>query len=157
MRKAVAVIGTSDPSHAERDLAYEVGRLLAREQLIVVCGGLGGVMAAACEGAKSGGGLTVGILPMHEKRHANPYVDIAVPTGMNEARNVIVALTGDAVVAIGGGFGTLSEIALALRAGRLVVALSTWNLEDERAGGASFVRASTPEEAVSLVAAELSS
>ena len=156
MKKAVAIIGASDPRPEERATASEVGRLLAREQLVVVCGGLGGIMAAACEGAKSGGGLTVGILPMHEKRYANPYVDIAIPTGMHEARNAIVALAGDAVVAIGGGFGTLSEIALALRAGRLVVALSTWELDTARIEGAPFVRATTPEEAVSLVVAEVS-
>lgn len=153
MKRAVSVIGASDPDPEERELAYRVGVLLAREGFVVVCGGLGGVMAAACEGAKSAGGLTVGILPTHEKKDANPYVDLALPTGMNEARNVLVALAGDAVIAVGGGFGTLSEVALALRAGRTVAALSSWELDETRIAGAPYLRAATPEEAVGFVLA----
>lgn len=155
MKVAVSVIGASHPTPEERAIAYEVGRLLGQNELTLVCGGLGGVMAAACEGAKSAGGLTVGILPMREKEPANPYVDIAIPTGMNEARNAIVALAGDAVIAIGGGFGTLSEIALALASGRLVVGLSTWDLDPARREGAPFVQAMSAGEAVSLVATHI--
>jgi uncharacterized protein (TIGR00725 family) len=155
MKKTVAVIGASEATAEEVALAREMGKLIAQAGLVLVSGGLGGVMAAACEGAKSAGGLTVGILPMREKKHANLYVDIAIPTAMSEARNLVVVLSGDAVVAIGGGFGTLSEIALALRAGTLVVALSSWNLDPERIEGAPFIRAATPQEAMELILREM--
>jgi uncharacterized protein (TIGR00725 family) len=156
MKHAVSVIGAADPTPHEIELARRVGRLLATHGLVVVTGGLGGVMAAASEGAKAAGGLTVGILPTREKRDANLYVDIVLPTGFSEGRNALVALAGDAVVAVGGGFGTLSEIALALRAGRTVAALSTWDLDSTRVGDAPFLRAETPEDAVELVLASLS-
>ncbi len=155
MRRAVAVIGAADPTAVEAELARKVGLLLAREGLAVVCGGLGGVMAAACEGAKAGGGLTVGILPGREKLDANVYVDLAIPTGLNEARNALVALAGDAVIAIGGGFGTLSEIALALRAGKAVAALASWELNEEKMAGAPYLRVATPEEAVAAAVAAI--
>jgi uncharacterized protein (TIGR00725 family) len=155
VKKAVAVIGASEPKREERDLARQIGRMLAEQNLVVVCGGLGGVMAAACEGAKSAGGLTVGILPMREKHRANPYVDIVIPTGLNEARNALVALSGEAVVAIGGGLGTLSEIALALRAGRTVVVLSSWELDRDRLESAPLIRARTAEEAIAHVLAQV--
>ncbi|HNR99994.1 MAG TPA: TIGR00725 family protein [Planctomycetota bacterium] len=153
MKRAVAVIGASQAGAAELELARRVGTLLAREGLAVVCGGLGGVMAAACEGAKAAGGITVGILPGREKLAANPYVDIALPTGLGEARNALVALAGDAVIAIGGGFGTLSEIALALRAGKTVAALAGWELAETHMEGAPYLRAATPEEAVAAAVA----
>jgi hypothetical protein len=151
MRATVSVIGASDPRPEEIPLAREVGKLIAGRGYVLVCGGLGGVMAAACEGAKAAGGLTVGILPQREKTFANAYVDLAIPTALSEARNLIVVLAGDAVVAIGGGFGTLSEIALALRAGRVVVALGSWELDPERRGDAPYLRAATPFEAIALV------
>jgi uncharacterized protein (TIGR00725 family) len=94
-----------------------------------VCGGLGGVMEAACRGAKDGGGTTVGILPGTDRAAANPFVDVAVATGLGEARNALVVRAADAVIAIGGGYGTLSEIALALKAGKRVVGLETWDVE----------------------------
>lgn len=109
-------------------MAEDVGKLLARSGAVVVCGGLGGVMEAACRGAKREGGLTVGILPNEDRTHANRYVDVAVATGLGEARNALVVRTADVLVAVGGGFGTLSEIALALRAGKPVVGLFTWEL-----------------------------
>jgi len=153
VKPAVAVIGASDPGGAELELARRVGELLAREGFAIVCGGLGGVMSAACEGAKAAGGLTVGILPGREKLAANPYVDIAVPTGLGEARNALVALAGDAVIAVGGGLGTLSEIALALRAGKTVAALSSWELAETHMEGAPYLRVATPEEAVAAAVA----
>jgi uncharacterized protein (TIGR00725 family) len=106
-----------------------VGRLLAARGALVVCGGLGGVMEEACRGARAGGGTTIGILPGLSRSDANPFVDVAIPTGLGEARNALVVRAADAVIAIGGGYGTLSEIALALKAGKRVVGLGTWEIE----------------------------
>jgi uncharacterized protein (TIGR00725 family) len=125
----VAVIGSGSARHdAETALAEQVGGEIARAGAVLVCGGLRGVMEAACRGAKACGGTTVGILPGSDRREANPHVDIAVATGIGEARNAIVIASADAVVAVGGEFGTLSEIAFALRAGKPVVGLDTWEL-----------------------------
>jgi uncharacterized protein (TIGR00725 family) len=96
---------------------------------VLVCGGLGGAMEAACRGAKQGGGVTVGILPGTDRSDANHYVDFALPTGLGEARNALVVRAADVVIAIGGGYGTLSEIALALKAGKRVIGLDTWAIE----------------------------
>lgn len=106
-----------------------MGRLLAGRGATVVCGGLGGTMEAACRGARNGGGRTIGILPGLDRADANPYVDVAIPTGLGEARNALVVRAADAVIALGGGYGTLSEIALALKAGKRVVGLGTWEIE----------------------------
>jgi len=127
----VAVIGAGYCSRDIARLAEEVGRLLAQQGATLVCGGLGGVMEAACRGAKSAGGRTIGILPGRSRRDANPFVDIPVVTGMGEARNVIVAGSGQAVIAVSGGYGTLSEIAHALKLGIPVVGLSSWDLSNE--------------------------
>lgn len=124
----VAVIGPGRASEAEEAAAHLVGRRVAEAGLALVCGGLGGVMAAACAGARSAGGLTIGLLPGLDRRDANPDVVVAVPTGLGEGRNVLVVRSADAVVAIGGAHGTLSEIALALRAGLPVIGLDTWEL-----------------------------
>ncbi len=110
-------------------LAEEVGRRIAEAGAVLVCGGAGGVMAAACRGAKSAGGLTVGILPGQDRAEANPFVDIAVATGINEARNLAIIRTADVLVAVGGSYGTLSEIGFALKAGKRVVGLKTWDIE----------------------------
>lgn len=130
----VAVVGPGRASEAEEEAAHHVGRRVADAGLVLVCGGLGGVMAAACSGARSAGGLTIGLLPGLDRRDANPDVVVAVPTGLGEGRNVLVVRSADAVVAIGGGHGTLAEIALALRAGLPVIGLDTWELS--RAGSA---------------------
>ena len=137
----MAVVGPHDASDAEAARAEEVGRLLAASDVVVVCGGLGGAMAAACRGAKSAGGATVGILPGGDRGQANRWVDVAVATGMGEARNAVIVRTADALVAVGGGYGTLSEIALALRIGRLVVTLGSWDIEGAQ-------RADDPSDAV---------
>jgi uncharacterized protein (TIGR00725 family) len=122
----VAVIGPGDePTVA----AVEVGRLLAERGAALVCGGRGGAMEAACRGAKEADGLTVGILPGADRSDANPFVDVVLPTGLGEARNALVVGAADAVIAIGGGYGTLSEIALALKAGKRVIGLGTWEIE----------------------------
>lgn len=127
-RYYVAVVGGSAAGEDECRIAEAVGRELALAQATVVCGGLGGVMEAACRGAKSAGGTTIGILPGDDRRAANPWVDIAVPTGMGEARNALVVRAADALIAVGGEYGTLSEIALALKAGTPVVGIGTWDI-----------------------------
>src|SRR5437867_13208871 len=124
-RAYVAVVGAGLPDPATDAIAEEVGRRLARAGAAVVCGGLGGVMAAACRGAQAAGGLTIGLLPGDDRSAANAWVTVAVPTGMGELRNGLVVRASDAVVAVGGGFGTLSEIALALKLGRPGVGLRT--------------------------------
>jgi uncharacterized protein (TIGR00725 family) len=134
----VAVIGPGDePTVA----AADVGRLIAERGAVLVCGGRGGAMEAACRGAKEAGGLTVGILPGSDRSEANPFVDVVLPTGLGEARNALVVGAADAVIAIGGGYGTLSEIALALKAGKRVIGLETWEIE-------GVVAAEGPEAAV---------
>ncbi len=106
-----------------------MGRLLAERGAMVVCGGLGGTMEAACRGARAAGGTTLGLLPGLDRSAANEFVSVAVPTGLGEARNGLVVRAADAVIALGGGYGTLSEIALALKAGKRVVGLETWEIE----------------------------
>lgn len=124
----VAVVGPGRASDDEVAAATAVGRHLAAAGATIVCGGLGGVMAAACAGAREVGGTTVGILPGLDRAEANPDVTVAIPTGLGEARNVLVVRAADAVVAVGGAYGTLSEIALALKAGTPVIGLQTWSL-----------------------------
>jgi hypothetical protein len=128
MAAQIAVVGGGEASDAVLASAEEVGAELARSGAIVVCGGLDGVMAAACRGAKSAGGLTVGVLPGADPSTANPWIDVVIPTGMGEARNAVVVRAVGAVVAIDGEYGTLSEIALALRWGVPVIGLATWSL-----------------------------
>lgn len=128
MAVQIAVVGGSEATPQATAMAEEVGAALAGAGAVVVCGGLGGIMAAACRGAKSAGGLTVGILPGTDPSAANEWVDVVLATGLGEARNALVVGAAAAVIAIGGEYGTLSEIALALRAGTPVVGLGTWDL-----------------------------
>ena len=146
-RPYVAVVGGGTADRRVDEAAEAVGRGLARRGAVVVCGGLGGVMEAACRGARAEGGTTLGILPGVDRRDANPFVDVAVPTGMGEARNALVVRAADAVVAVAGEFGTLSEIAFALRLDRPVVGLWTWELA--RAGWEvdAIVRVDDPAQA----------
>src|SRR6185436_14163925 len=116
----IAVAGPGEASPEECEVAEAVGRELGSRGVVVVCGGLGGVMEAACRGAKEAGGMTVGILPGDDRSAANRFVDAAIPTGLGEGRNVLVVRAADAVIAVGGAYGTLSEIALALKAGKRV-------------------------------------
>ena len=122
----ISVIGSSDPASEFLSLAAEVGRAIAAQGAILVCGGLGGIMKAAAAGAKEKGGLTVGILPDYNKKSANPFVDIVIPTGLGHARNVLVVASGDVVVALPGSHGTRSEIAIALKMDRPVVGVCAW-------------------------------
>ncbi len=147
-KRFIAVIGGSDCTPEEARLAEEVGRELARKDAILVCGGLGGVMEAACRGASAGGGLTIGILPGGSRQTANPYVQIPVVTNLGEARNVIVVKSAEAVIAIGGGYGTLSEIGHALRNGIPVVGLNTWSLSRNGQTDNSIILAQNPADAV---------
>jgi uncharacterized protein (TIGR00725 family) len=128
MRVQIAVIGGSEAEEATLAIAEKVGQALASAGAVTVTGGLGGVMAAACRGAKSAAGLTVGILPGSDPAAANEWVDVIIPTGLGEARNALVVRAATAVIAVGGEYGTLSEIALALRAGIPVIGVSTWSL-----------------------------
>ena len=146
----IAVIGSSQPKSEEHiHLAEEVGMELARRGITLVCGGMTGLMEAACRGAKSAGGTTIGILPGHSPKEANEYVDIPIITGMGYTRNVIVVSTGRAVIAIGGAYGTLSEIGFALSYDIPVVGLKTWPLTETGEGQPlNIVWASNPVDAV---------
>jgi uncharacterized protein (TIGR00725 family) len=125
----VGVVGPGEASASETAVAEEVGGLLAEGGAVVVCGGLGGVMEAACRGAKSKLGLTVGLLPGLDRSAANGWVDVAVATGLGELRNGLIVRASDALVAVGGGAGTLSEIAFALKLGRPVIGVGTFELD----------------------------
>jgi uncharacterized protein (TIGR00725 family) len=153
--RIVAVIGDGDPrgpdAHRILEMAEEVGQHLARGGATVVTGGLGGVMRAASRGAVGAGGETIGILPGSDPAEANEYVRMPIATGLGVVRNFVVVTAADAVVAVGGRHGTLSEIGIALRMGRHVVALSSWRVEaDGRFGGAAIHRAKDPREAAAL-------
>lgn len=137
------VVGAGSAEAGEQALraAEEVGRLVAQAGGVVVSGGLGGVMEAACRGAKAAGGTTIGLLPGDDRAEANPWVDVAIATGLGEARNVLVVRASDVIVALGGGFGTLSEIGFALKTGTPVVGIATWEV-------AGVDAVATPAEAV---------
>jgi uncharacterized protein (TIGR00725 family) len=122
----IAVCAAGRASDEELLLAGAVGRLVAERGCTLVSGGLGGAMAAACRGARDAGGTVIGIIPGYDERAANPWVEHVICTGLGQARNTLVAATGQALIAIGGGWGTLSEIALGLRLGRPVVLLGGW-------------------------------
>jgi uncharacterized protein (TIGR00725 family) len=157
--RIISVIGGSDSSPSNLDLAERVGAEIAKRGAILACGGLGGIMEAACRGAKNEGGQTLGILPTDAKEHANEFVDIAIPTGLGYARNFLVAKTGDAVIAIDGSAGTLSEMAIAWFSNKPVISLVSsggWaaklageRIDDRRAD--TVYAASSPEEAVEMV------
>lgn len=153
-RHFIGVIGEQDCPADLAALAEQVGAEIARRGAVLVCGGMGGVMAAAARGAKAAGGLTVGILPGGDRSEANPYVDIPIVTNLGEARNSIVVRTSEALVAVGGSYGTLSEIAFALKLGIPVVGLWTWRLARDAAEKRPFpdpiVRAETPQQAVAM-------
>ena len=123
IRKIIGVIGASQPSPDGLRMAEAVGRAIASRGAVLVCGGLGGVMQAAAKGAVEAGGEVLGILPGPDKRSANPYVTLAVPTNMGHARNVIIAHTADALIAVEGEYGTLSEVAIGLKLGKQVYVL----------------------------------
>jgi uncharacterized protein (TIGR00725 family) len=146
----ISFIGGGRATASQYALAGDVGRLVAGLGAVLVCGGLGGTMEAAARGAREAGGTTLGILPGHDRSQGNPYLDYVVTTGLGHARNVAVVSSGDAVVAVGGEFGTLSEIGLARKIGKPVVILQGWRLQrDEGADGIWY--ASTIEEALAIL------
>lgn len=147
----IAVAGPGLPEQPAEDLAFETGRLLAQAGAVLICGGLAASMESACRGAREGGGITVGILPGTSRAEANPHVDIAIPTGLGEARNALIVRSCDGLIAVGGGFGTLSEIGLALKLGKPVVGLNTWELSKEGRAVDGVLTAESPEDAVELV------
>ncbi|HEX9744173.1 MAG TPA: TIGR00725 family protein [bacterium] len=149
-KKVIAVCCGSMPSDAEKKLAYETGREVAKAGAILVCGGLGGSMEEACRGANEEGGITIGILPTYEKDTANDYVDIVIPTGLSHARNTLVVSSADGVIGVGGSWGTLSELSIAIPLGKIVVSLDGWNPESKYAKKPGIKVAETPEEAVRL-------
>jgi uncharacterized protein (TIGR00725 family) len=156
MRIHVAVIGGGTATADEGAAAEAIGRLLAEGGAVVVCGGLGGVMEAACRGAKAAGGTTVGILPGTDRSEANDFVDVAIATGLGEARNALVVANADAVIAVGGEFGTLSEMALALKAGTPVIGLDTWELARAGSPVSGVERVSSAGDAADLALARAS-
>lgn len=143
----IGVIGGSSPDSLSRELAFQVGKLIAEKGAIVVCGGLGGVMEAAARGAKQAGGFTVGILPGNLPQDANPSIDLAIATGMGYARNSLVAMNADVLIAVDGQYGTLTEIAFGCIYGKKVIGLGTWEIE-------GVIKAKTAEEAVRLALQE---
>ncbi len=141
----VAVIGGGEADPDAAALAYEVGRELARRGAVVICGGLGGVMEAVAQGVQEAGGVSIGLLPDPDRRRANPYLTYAIPTNLGHARNMVIAHAADAVVAVDGGYGTISEAAIALKLNKPVVALGVaWELK-------GIKRASTAAKAVDLI------
>ena len=144
MYTIIGVIGANQASDKDYKTAEEVGREVAKRKGVVICGGLGGIMEAVCRGAKSEGGLTIGIIPGFSKSEANPYVDIPVVTGMSHARNIIVVRSSDAIIAIGGSYGTLSEIAFALKLEIPIIGIDTWEVSPE------IKKVTTPKEAVDM-------
>jgi uncharacterized protein (TIGR00725 family) len=128
-KKIIAVIGSGTADETILKIAEDVGRLIARRGAVLICGGLGGVMDTASKGAKSAGGITVGILPQNHTKDANPNIDIPIASGFGEGRNVIIARTADAIIAVGGEYGTLSEIAFGLKMGKPVIGIGTWDIK----------------------------
>jgi uncharacterized protein (TIGR00725 family) len=149
-KTVIGVIGSSVSDDKEAALAEEVGALIAERGAVLVCGGMGGVMESACKGAHRTGGTTVGILPGGDRFSGNKYLDIVIATGLGDARNVLIARSSCGVIAIGGEFGTLSEIAFCLKFGVPVVGLKTWELKEKRfPDGLPLFE--TPEKAVEAI------
>jgi len=146
----IGVIGAGQCSPKVYNQASELGHLIGKNDWVLFCGGLGGVMEGAAKGCYKAGGMTVGILPENEKNSANPFITLPIATGLGEGRNLLVVRASDVVVAIAGGYGTLSEIGLALKIGKPVIGLKTWPGID----GIDYVE--TPEQAIALVVKRLS-
>jgi uncharacterized protein (TIGR00725 family) len=152
----IAVVGPGEAGEHELAVAETVGAEVAAAGAVLVCGGLGGVMEAACRGARSRSGTTVGLLPGLDRDAANGWVQIAIPTGLGEARNALIVRAADALVAVGGGWGTLSEIAFAVKAGLPVVGIGSWEPEVGGRVGDGIVAIGDPVEAIAAVLARVS-
>lgn len=153
-KRVVAVVGPGEAAPSLCAIARRVGLLLARNDVLVVTGGLGGVMAAAAAGVREADGFVLGLLPGHDRAAANDDLDLAIPTGLGQARNVLVVASADVVIAIGGNWGTLSEVALARRTETPVVWLHGWTLHDGDGAPVPFVTADSAEQAVELILAD---
>jgi uncharacterized protein (TIGR00725 family) len=151
----IGVVGPGQCDPAQAALAEEVGQRIAQSGGALVCGGLGGVMEAACRGARGAGGLTIGLLPGLDHSDANPHVAVPLPTGLGEARNLLIVRAAQAIIAVGGEYGTLSEIALALKVRTPVFGLQTWQLGRQSRFETHFHAAADPEEAVRLAVASV--
>lgn len=151
----LGVIGENDPTQAIARLAEETGARIAEAGAVLVCGGLGGVMEAACRGARAKGGVTIGILPGHRRSEGNPHLTYAIPTGLGYARNILVVRASQALIAIGGKFGTLSEIAFGKIERIPVIGLETWHLERQGLGELPILRADSPADAVAKALAAI--
>jgi uncharacterized protein (TIGR00725 family) len=151
----VAVCGESDPQTLLADLAFEVGRGLAERDAVLICGGLTGVMEHAARGARAAGGLTIGLLPDDDVNDANDYIDMSIATGLGHARNAILARTADGVVAVGGGLGTLSEIALALRNRLPTIGIKTWRFDRDGRTEPELPVAANAKEALDWLFAQM--
>jgi hypothetical protein len=153
-KPVIAVIGAGGCTPSEAEHALQVGREIARRGAILICGGLGGCMAEAARGAKEAGGITIGIIPTYDKPTANEFIDIVIATGMGHARNAIIVATADAAIAVGGSYGTLSEIALARKMGKPVVSLGSWQFAGDWEELSGVFRATDPIEAVDIAIRE---
>ncbi|MBI1911369.1 MAG: TIGR00725 family protein [Deltaproteobacteria bacterium] len=143
-RTLIGIIGLGLEDEALNKIAGEVGALIGSAGLGLVNGGLFGVMQASARGCRQAGGLTIGLLPGIDPKDANPYIDIPIPTGMGEMRNLLIVRAASALIAIGGGYGTLSEIALGLKSSKPVIGINTWDISP------NIIKAATPSEAVEL-------
>ena len=140
----VGVIGGAYCTEIARKTAYKLGKQLALNKHVLVCGGMGGVMESACMGAKSAGGLTIGILPGSKKNNSNKYIDIPIVTAMSHARNAIIVRTADVLIAVDGRYGTLSEIGLALACNKKVIGIKTWDIK-------GILKAKSVDDAISML------
>ena len=140
-KKIIGVIGSGSADKEQLALAEAVGRLIALHGALLICGGLGGVMEAAARGANAVGGITIGILPGLDKNSANPYISVPIATGLGEIRNAVIVRSSDVLIAIGGEYGTLSEIAFGLKTGKTVIGIETWDIK-------GIIKASGAEDAV---------
>ena len=148
-RIIVGVVGAGTAGQDILGMAEEVGGLIAEHGFTLICGGMGGVMEASAKGAKDAGGTTIGILPQPDRHTANAYIDIPIATSFGEGRNIIIVRTADLLIAVGGEYGTLSEIAFALKMGKTVIGLHTWDIP-------GIIKAETPMEAMEIALERLS-
>jgi uncharacterized protein (TIGR00725 family) len=154
-RRLVAVCGESDPQTSLAEVAFDVGRGIAERGAVLICGGLTGVMEHAARGARAAGGLTVGLLPGDDPQDANRYIQVSIATSLDHGRNAILARTADGVIAIGGGLGTLSEIALALRNRRPIIGISTWRFDRDHRSEPRLAEASNAVEGLEWLFARM--
>ncbi len=154
-RRLVAVCGESDPQTLLAEVAAELGRGIAERGAVLICGGLTGVMEHAARGARAAGGLTIGLLPGDDPDEANEYCDIAIATGLGHARNAVLARAADGIIALGGGLGTLSEIALALRNGRPAIGIQTWRFDRQGRTEPELPLAANPKDALDWLFARM--